>query len=382
MILMFHKMQLELLTVAQEYPARGGHNHNAEYTTTHRGIHGISDGEHRWQRCGRVLKTSQVHFSWEGRHDGRQRCRKRYRSPEQVELDLSRLAQLRGRDVRIVFLGDSRIRVLHEWLAKRLELHQPPANRSLHYAPYLYSEELLRQYVPSAEKVPPEQLPAGCVEANLLTATPLVRCSLLATGARLRSEFWWRPYLDDRFAERLDQLLAECAAGRCPDVTVLDAGTWSSVVYASSPLAEHPAPRRVALFAAALAGLQERLRRLAAVTRLLWKVDEPFTPEVALGRKYNRTGGMMVTTAAVYQTLQRVPGVTLWSTGITEWLQFYHGVCRPHWQLLRDTVFDSVRFECSDPMHVGSTVRWKLLQSLFNVLFQGEEDSTDDFCCA
>ena len=334
-----------------------------------------------WQQCQRVLQLSQVRFSWEGRQQqGRHRCKKRYRSPEELEIQLRELARLRGRRARVVFLGDSRIRVLHEWLVKQLDLTPSRANATLHYAPHLFSEGLLRAAAPDVGSIPSDQLLPGCVEAHVTKPTPVTRCSLLATGDHLSSEFWWRPYPDEGFVERLDWLLAECASGRCPDVTVLDGGTWPGVIY--RPALGHRAPVRVAMFAADLARLGDRLRQLSAATRLLWKTDEPFTPEASTDHKSNRTQAMLVTTAAVYQTARRIPGMALWTAGITEWLQFYHGVCHPHRRQLRDSPSAGVRHECLDPMHLGSTVRWKLLQSLLNVVLLDERAAPGEFCCS
>ena len=332
----------------------------------------------RWRQCRRVLRMSETRFFWEWDVDQR-RCRKTQRSVVDLQEDLRQLMKLRGRRARLVFLGDSRIRILYESLEERLNL-KPHNSSSL---PIVYSEiyhrkEELQRSVPSHESLP--ELPAGCVEANVVRLKPLrVFCSRMATSDTLDIEFLWRPYLEDRFRRTLDRLISDCETDTCPDIVAIDSGAWYAKIPPLYP--GDLAVARTLRFIEELAALEDRIRRLSSLTRVIWKLDEQFMPEVAWERKMDVTGRMMVLSSVMYESAMRVPQLTVWSSGVVDSMQFYHEVCRPHRQTLRASEQDPVRYECLDPMHVGNTVRWKWAQSLFNVLFLNTATPASDHCC-
>ncbi|KAF0298933.1 hypothetical protein FJT64_003750 [Amphibalanus amphitrite] len=146
----------------------------------------------------------------------------------------------------------------------------------------------------------------------------------------------------ERFRERLDWLLAQCEAGRCPDVVVLDSGPW----YAGIRRFPSDLPTiRAIQFIADLAAQKSKIARLASSTRVLWKIDEPYMPEAVFGRKMNMTRAMMVLSSVVYEAAARIPQFSVWSSGMVEATQFYHGVCIPNRKLLKRSLQDPVRVE-------------------------------------
>ncbi|XP_043234343.1 uncharacterized protein LOC122387848 [Amphibalanus amphitrite] len=342
--------------------------------------HGPRSNEQlRWQECQKVLSISRNHFSWEegGRHGC---CKKTHRSVEELLEGMKTLQRSRtgDKDVNIVFIGDSRIRILQETMMKKLKLKPDnPAKVPIFYKPIFYSEEELRHAVPPQEKQP--GLQPGCLEANVIALDPSkIRCTLGASGDSFRSEFWWRPYLQERFRERLDWLLAECEAGQCPDVVVLNSGPWYARI---KRFPGDLATTRAIQFIADLATQKSKIARLASSTRVLWKIDEPYMPEAVYEHKMNMTRAMMVLSSVVYEAAARIPQFSVWSSGMVEATQFYHGVCVAHRKLLKRSLHDPVRYECLDPMHVGETVRWKMLQSLFDVLLLNVTSPTQGLCC-
>ncbi|KAF0289523.1 hypothetical protein FJT64_012271 [Amphibalanus amphitrite] len=254
-----------------------------------RGGRGLPHSQQLWHQCRNVLLMSQLQFPWE-RDDRHQRCKKAQWSVAEALEGVRKLQQSRPdrRAVRIVFIGDSRVRNLHSTLVKELGLR--PDNAStvpMFYNEVFHPREQLRRAVPPQPRLP--GLRAGCTEVDVMRpdGQDRVRCSLAAGAASLRSEFWWRPYLERRSTALLDSLIAACEAGRCPDLVVIDSGPWYARVarYSGDPTTE-----RVFVFRAELAAAAGRLARLADATRLLWKLDEQYMPEVAYGRKITSPG--------------------------------------------------------------------------------------------
>ena len=332
--------------------------------------------DERWQQCRRVLQMGETQFSWE-QDGGRSRCRRRQWPVADLQLGLRRLAELRGRSARLVFLGDSRVRIIYEILAQKLQLKpHDSSNMTILYSEFFLPKKLQRavpEYEGSREK-----LPGGCVELNLVNRVSS-QCSRVAADDTLRSEFWWRPHINARFRERLDMLLADCAADRCPDVVVVDSGAWYAKMGGNFPGDSSVA--RTRLFIEESAALRDRIARLAASTRVIWKLDEQFMPEAVWRRKENVTRMMMVYSSVIYETAMHVPDLDIWSSGVVDSMQFYHEVCLPHRELLKKNGYNPVRHECMDPMHVGKTVRWRLAQTLFNVLLMNVTTPDSGLCC-
>ena len=332
-----------------------------------------------WHQCRKVLFMSENQYFWEA-DAGRRRCRATQRSADEILEALQKLQQSRpgGQSAKLVFIGDSRVRNLQQTVMERLHL-RPDSPSAI---PILYSDvydsvsELRKAFPPQLR---PAGLQGGCVEAHAMRINPkMVRCSLGAETDTFRSESWWRVYLRDIFREKLDSLLSECREGRCPDLVVIDNGPW----YAN--VSRYPGERataRAAEFIADLNDLRHRIARLAASTRLLWKLDEQYMPEVAFGHKTDVTRAMMVLSAVVFEAAARIPDLTLWTSGMVETTWFYHQICLPHRNELKNFNNAPVRYECIDPMHVGETVRWKMLQSLFNVLLFSASSPSRTFCC-
>ena len=335
--------------------------------------------QRQWQECRKVLSISGNRFNWE-QEDGQSRCKKTYRSVDEMQQGMQKLRQLTpsGRQVKLVFIGDSRIRILHESLTQRLSL-KPDNLRSvpIFYEDLFFSREELQRAIPPREKL--ADLQEGCLEAHILhKERNMIRCTLGAGDDTLRSEFWWRPYLKEQFGQRLDWLLAECAQGRCPNLVVMDSGPWYAKV---TRFAGDNTSKRTVQFIADLAIMREKIARLAATTKLLWKMDEPYMPDLVYGRKMNVTRGMMVLSSVVYDTAVRIPELNLWTSDMVESTWFYHQVCLAHRKELIDTPNSQIRQGCFDPMHAGEAVRWKMLQSIFNVLLFNVTSHTRDFCC-
>ncbi|KAF0304113.1 hypothetical protein FJT64_023995 [Amphibalanus amphitrite] len=252
-----------------------------------RGGRGLPHSQQLWNQCRNVLLMSQLQFPWE-RGDRHQRCKKAQWSVAEALESVRKLQQSRPdrRAVRIVFIGDSRVRNLHSTLVKELGLR--PDNAStvpMFYNEVFHPREQLRRAVPPQQRLP--GLRAGCTEVDVMRpdGQDRVRCSLAAGAASLRSEFW------------------------------------------------------VFVFRAELAAAAGRLARLADATRLLWKLDEQYMPEVAYGRKMNVTGAMMVLSSVVHETAARIPRLSAWSSGLAETTHFYHQVCLPHGRQLRQFTY-------------------------------------------
>ncbi|XP_043197503.1 uncharacterized protein LOC122367989 [Amphibalanus amphitrite] len=336
--------------------------------------------EQLWHQCRNVLLMSQLQFPWEV--DGRRRrCRKTHRSVEEMLEGLRKLqkSQPGERAANVVFIGDSRVYGLQSTLMKKLNMR--PANFSnvpLFYSGIFYSKEELRRAIPSSEKL--SDLRSGCTEAKIYAppgAGGRARCSLAGETATLRGTSWWRPFLQRRFGERLDALLAECEVGRCADLVVLSSGPW---YVTAERYPGEGVTRRVVRFIADLAAQRARIARLAAATKVVWKDNEPFMPEIAYGRKWHITRSLMVLSAVVHEAASRVPRLSVWTSGVAEVTQFYHSVCVTHRSNF-SAVTGPVRGECRDPMHVGKTLSWRMLQTLFNVLLFDVNTPSQGLCC-
>ncbi|XP_037089888.1 uncharacterized protein LOC119110247 [Pollicipes pollicipes] len=343
----------------------------------------LGGGQRRWEQCQRVLRTGQVRHSWE--QPAADLCRKRQWTPYQARRALQRLARRRGRDARVVLVGDSRVRIVHMKMKERVRLTDYRRDFDLNGT---YPTE----WRTGSHETVPLRMPAlseDCVEVFVLAAPKAkdgsddriakARCSIINTGAHLRNEFWWRPWLDELYGRRLDELADECWAGRCPDLVVLDGGAWYAVRKRGLDSGQPTA--WVARFAAELAALQPRLARLAAATPVLWKLDELYMTEALRGHKSGVTGTLMALAAALHETAALVPQLVVWSSGVTEATRFYHSVCLPLELHRRPTFTGPVRDECLDPTHVGSTVRWLLAETLFDVLLMDVTPPVSGYCC-
>ena len=328
--------------------------------------------------CERVLRLTSFRHRWESPATAAvASCTGRRLSGDQVRRCLEPPP---GRPApRIVFVGDSRLRNIFERTLHRLGL--PLANRSepipLGHDPYFSSQNMTEAPADCQEvfKVP-MQLERGRAPQKLFF------CSRAGGGRWLWLEHRWRVYLSRSFRATVSELADECErrpVGGCPRLVVLDSGLWYARRFALTEGA--PAADWAARYRRDLAALLTPLRRLAAATHVLWKIDEPQFREETEGRKPGVVmAALSAIQAAVYSQTAGIANLTVWSAMLPDTLFYYRSVC---WLGRQQPRFpETPQFaQCANMHHVGAQLLDRHVTQLFNWLCRGSAGFSSGDCC-
>ena len=327
--------------------------------------------------CERVLRLSTFRHRWEEpRAAAVASCTGRLLSGHQVRRCVEPPP---GQPApRVVFVGDSRLRNIFERALHRLGL--PLANRSepipLSHDPYFSSQNMTAA-------------PADCQEVFKVPMSPgpgqppqkLFFCSRAGGGRWLWLEHRWRVYLSRSYLATVSELADECdrRPARCPRLVVLDSGLWYARRFALTESA--PAADWAARYRRDLAALLPSLRRLAAATQVLWKIDEPQFREETEGRKPGVIMGTLAAIqAAVYSQTAGVANLTVWSAMLPDTLFYFRNVC---WLGRQQPGFQATpQFaQCANMHHVGAQLLDRHVTQLFNWLCRGSPELRPGDCC-
>ncbi|XP_037078846.1 uncharacterized protein LOC119099859 isoform X2 [Pollicipes pollicipes] len=324
--------------------------------------------------CLDVFRLSAYRYRWEpARADF---CTSRTLSPQQVRRCVE--AGPGVRPMRVVFMGDSRLRQLFASTLRRLQL--PMLNRSV---------ELPLGHDPHYASLNMTKAPDNCFEIFKLSMPfegekkprKLFFCSHRGGTHWLRLDYLWRVYMSRSFRRSVDQMVDACIRhpAACPRLVLLGSGLWYARRFAITETAS--AADWALRFRRDLAALLPHLRRLAAVTRVVWKLDEPqFKEEAGWGKPGIVMPGLGLTHALVYSMTAGIANVTVWSSMVPESIDFFRSVC---WLGRQQPNFNTYPLfaECQDMHHVGATLLDRHVTQLFNFLCRGSDALSPGNCC-
>ena len=311
-------------------------------------------------------------------------CLVRPLQPSAVSDRLRQRAAATGRPTQLAFIGDSRGRIIYSRIIERLGLEI-----------YRRSSDQPLPGAPAASNL--TGAPANCTEAfpQLLSSekrldAPLTRrlpCSRRAGDQSLQMHFWYRPYTTRSFDTRAATIIELCSSQpeTCPALVILNAGAWYARRFSLTLRAT--AADWVLHFRRDLAGRRATLRRLAAATNVVWKLEDPiFMREVEGTRPDVMTSVLLVMQALTYAEAARVPGLTVWSSALPESGRYERRMCgswpRRPGEPKRYAAAGGTD-DCRDPYHVGRDVLDGQTDAIFDYLYQGSvvRSRGGQFCC-
>ena len=224
--------------------------------------------------CLRILRLSSSLLDCHvDRHAGAvpNACRSGALDVDQARSCLRRRAARLRRPARLVFVGDSRSRILQEQLQTFLQLGNGT----------------------EPEDVLPEDVPPGPLHNHQLYTTRDLClkqdkfCSHLVGNELLQVDFWRRPYLHSLFEQKLWTLVAQCRTEppNCPDLVVLNGGMWylrmfqliKSII--SSPMAGTLMMREH------VGAIRTVLTELVKEVTVVWRLEESVISEVLVTKR-------------------------------------------------------------------------------------------------
>ena len=279
---------------------------------------------------------------------------------------------------RLVFIGDSRIRNIFQRVLHRLDL--PVTNRS---------EPIPVGHDPHFVRLNMTVAPPHCQEVYKLTIRPageqtsrrMFFCSSSGGGDWLRLEQRWRPYLSRSYLAEVSELAAGCEArpARCPRLVVFGSGLWYALRFSLTESA--PAADWACRYRQQLDALLPSLRRLAAATQVLWKLDEPQFREETQGTKSDILMATLTAIhAAVYTQTAGIANLTVWSAMLPDTIFFHRSVCwlgRQRAGSRQAPLSD----QCANMHHVGAQLLDRHVTQLFNWLCRGSAEFQPGDCC-
>ncbi|XP_037094259.1 uncharacterized protein LOC119114154 [Pollicipes pollicipes] len=311
--------------------------------------HGDVIGRQTRQRCDRIFSLLHRHYDWAGGEsaDPADSCAAPSIPDWQASRCLHEAAARRRRPSRIVFVGDSRNRILYNHLRQRLQLEDVRCQpRNATDAPSDTQRPLCTDPGNGAP------YPDICLEIFYLAGQrnhlDKLRCSQQARGPLLSAEFWWRSHIKEAFVSRLEALRDECASPQgCADLVVLDAGMWYAGRKVSGSHNSGARTRATLEFQNQLPRLEPALSALSALTRVVWKLEEPVSEMFS---KSHEQSTFNVLHSLLHELQAR-------------------NVCL-QLRKVRHKTFIPVRGECYDETHVGKTLLAYYSNHVINFLCQ------------
>ncbi|KAF0307799.1 hypothetical protein FJT64_020903 [Amphibalanus amphitrite] len=327
-------------------------------------------------RCARLLRLSTCRHRWESGPPPAEACQAQPLSAQQVR---GCVQPPPGQPApRIVFVGDSRIRKIFHGVLDQLGL--PLSNRT---------EPIPVGHDPHFISLNMTTAPPYCQEVFKITIRPQTEhtdrkmffCSQSGGGDWLRLEYFWRPYLSRSYLATVSELADRCdrRPERCPRLVVLDSGLWYALRFSLTEWA--PAADWVARYRQQLAALLPHLRRLAAASHVLWKLDEPqFRQETQGGKPGILMGTLTAIQAAVYSQTAGIGNLTVWSAMLPDTIFYYRNVC---WTGRQRAGFQQTPLfkQCGDMHHVGSQLIDRHVTQLVNWLCRDSGELPPGHCC-
>ena len=215
--------------------------------------------------------------------------------PKQSTPCLTELRRRLGRPAHVVFIGDSRARILFMEVRESLKLLW--RRHILHDD---FHTEANATFVERSRRL---RCPHSTV---MFHGTKFLKsvCYLEVLSDVMRASFYWAPYVAVGYADRLAVVDEDCRNGlACPDLIVMTLGMW----YAKWSIGKRkvPKPDRVYHFQDELKTLVPVLRNLSYHTQLVYRLDGPDFME-GYGNKSTFNGAVLSNNAAAMETLQRV----------------------------------------------------------------------------
>ncbi|XP_043202373.1 uncharacterized protein LOC122370651 isoform X2 [Amphibalanus amphitrite] len=318
-------------------------------------------------RCLRLFSLSESRMFWEEpSQDWPGSCRGSGLPASESTTCLTKLRERRGRPSLVMFIGDSRARIIFMKLYDTLE--------------HLNKRDIVQDDF--KEKPNATFLDHGkrvrCLHVfrNRLSR---FSCYMEASSDLVHATFHWTPFLSAGYAERLAVVERDCREGTaCPDLIVLTLGMW----YAKKT----SGCQRLGTMGCPLQ-LRDELDRLVPVLQTLsqriqvvYRIDGPDFLD-GEGVKSSFNDDILAVTAIVTETLRRkVPQVQLWTSSLAETIRFQHTFCR---QLAASQLLLKVknRHECMDSNHVGDTVRLSAVGAILRYLCRDVERHPAGHCC-
>ncbi|XP_043192846.1 uncharacterized protein LOC122365580 [Amphibalanus amphitrite] len=321
------------------------------------------------RRCSRPFTLSDWRQHWEPADAAPDTCPPPALHGASLAHCLQRRAARTGQRAQLVFIGDSRARIHFEQVLAELSLDW--LGRPL---PEVFPVELQLPGLRAEVLGSPER----CVTGHTIGVTPedmtlLLACDVAAASELLAARFYWHPLADGDLEARLAALADDCerrAGADCPHMVVLTAGMWYAKPFMER--ADHvPLPERVLELRRDAAPLAARVRRLAAHTRLLYRLDGPEMTE-GLGYR-SRVGGVIAAiNALMFDIVSQTGGTTrVWASSLPDTLHFYHSTC-----LAPGTrgQLQGRRGQCRDVNHAAVPVRQRAVRAMLTSLCQEPTD--------
>ncbi|XP_037087647.1 uncharacterized protein LOC119108174 [Pollicipes pollicipes] len=326
---------------------------------------------HSDHTCSRVFSLSDSRPFWEAEDTAPPRCGASSLGVSDARVCLRRLTNSRQRPAHLVLVGDSRARILLEWLSAELELQ--------------FEGRPVQDLFPDVANASRHVVghPALCTEGFKLfdstrTHWQKLACSLVAASPLLRVEFFWRAHADDAYLNVLNALADECGrGGACPDLVVLTAGYWYAKPFQDET--RMPLQERVLRFRKDMLPFARHVQALAAFTKVVWKLDGPEMTESS--GKNSLIGGVILSSnAVVFDVYRQALGAQPWTSSLADTLRFYHSVCLPL-AAQRALHTQAVRHECLDENHVGASVRATAGNALLSFVCHRALERRPGHCC-
>ncbi|XP_043236718.1 uncharacterized protein LOC122389092 [Amphibalanus amphitrite] len=328
------------------------------------------DGERSRVACRRLFRLSQSRMYWENpSQDSPTSCLGSGLPPKQSIPCLTRLRERRGRPAYVMFIGDSRARIIFMKIRETLKL--------------LWRRYILHDTYQSSKNATfwERGRRLRCPHATpMFHGTKYLRwvCHLEVLSDLVRASFFWAPYVGAGYAERLAVVEEDCRSGRpCPDLIVMTLGMWYAKMAIDRPHLTRP--ERPLHFQADLESLVPVLRNLSIHSQLVYRVDGPDFMD-GYGNKSVVNGAILTINAMATETLRKVPGLQLWSSSLAETIRFQHSVCL-QLAAIHTPVLGRHRDQCLDENHVAETVRLSAAAAIVRYLCRDTEPHPAGHCC-
>ena len=245
--------------------------------------------------CRRLFRLAESRMFWErASRDSPTACLGTGLPPKHAVPCLTRLRRRRGRPAFVMFIGDSRARIIFMKLRESLKLLW--RRYVLHDA---YQTSRNATFLERGVRRPCQH------STPMFHGTRYLRwvCFLEVLSDLVRATFYWAPYVSVGYVERLQAVEEDCRNGlACPDLIVMTLGMWyAKMAIDRSQLAR---PERSLFFRDELEKLVPVLRNLSTHSQLVYRVDGPDFMD-GYGNKSTLNGAILAINAVATETLRK-----------------------------------------------------------------------------
>jgi len=268
-----------------------------------------------------------------------------------------------------VLVGDSRNRILQQQLQEFLQLANGTEPEDL-----------------GAEDIPQDKF----YSVELLSTREMCRkkdkhCSRSVGSELLHLDFWRRPYVYSLFVAKLKEMVLTCRRrpSHCPDLVVLNDAVWYCRRFWLS-VKVGTAMFWMMKMREDMVDVASVLRELTELTTVIWRLDESITSDVTnLNLKADFQKRITASHSFVYDLRRRVPQLAVWSSMLSETVDFAHRVCGPlkHVSYSEDERVEDIFDQCDDEIHVGTWMRQRFVSMMLDTLCEVDGPRERGHCC-